>query len=224
MIKTRLKDMVITSRDLKDSVRPILRGTGIGFVIGVLPGAGATIASFLAYATEKRVSKHPELFGTGIIAGVASPEAANNSSTGGAMIPLLTLGIPGSGTTAVMLGALTLFNIQPGPFLFTKNADFVWAFIASMYIGNVMLLVLNIAFVPAFVSVLRTPYTILAPLILIFCIVGVFSLNYSVLDLWIMLIAGGDRILHEEARLSCCPDGSGYRPRWADGDRAAAIA
>ena len=169
---------------------PIARGTLIGFAVGVLPGAGATIASFLAYATEKRLSKAPEAFGTGVIQGVAAPEAANNASTGGAMIPLLTLGIPGSSTTAVMLGALTLFSLQPGPLLFTRNPDFVWGLIASMYIGNVMLLVLNTAFVPAFVSVLRVPYTVLAPLIAIFCVVGVYSVNYSVLDLWIMLFFG----------------------------------
>jgi putative tricarboxylic transport membrane protein len=156
----------------------------------VLPGAGATIATFLAYAVEKRLSKTPEKFGTGMIEGVASPEAANNSSTGGAMIPLLTLGIPGSGTTAVLLGVLTLFNLQPGPLLFTKNGEFVWALIASMYIGNVMLLVLNIAFVPAFVSLLRVPYRVLAPLIAIFCVVGVYSVNYSVTDLWFMLVFG----------------------------------
>lgn len=187
IMKTTLREMLITKKDLKDSAMPIARGTIIGFVIGVLPGAGATIASFLAYATEKRFSRTPELFGTGMIEGVAAPEAANNASTGGAMIPLLTLGIPGSGTTAVMLGALTLFGIQPGPLLFTNNPDFVWGLIASMYIGNVMLLVLNIAFVPAFVAVLRVPYTVLAPLIGIFCVVGVYSVNYSVLDLWLML-------------------------------------
>jgi putative tricarboxylic transport membrane protein len=190
IMKTTLREMIITRKDLKDSTMPILRGTIIGFATGVLPGAGATIASFLAYATEKKLSKTPELFGTGMIQGVAAPEAANNASTGGAMIPLLTLGIPGSSTTAVMLGALTLFNIQPGPLLFTKNADFVWGLIASMYIGNVMLLVLNTAFVPAFVSILRVPYTILAPLIAIFCVVGVYSVNYSILDLWIMLVFG----------------------------------
>jgi putative tricarboxylic transport membrane protein len=190
IMKTTLREMIITRKDLRDSTMPIVRGTLIGFVVGVLPGAGATIASFLSYAAEKRVSKTPELFGTGLIEGVAAPEAANNASTGGAMIPLLTLGIPGSSTTAVMLGALTLFNIQPGPLLFTKNPDFVWGLIASMYIGNVMLLVLNTAFVPAFVSVLRVPYTVLAPLIAIFCVVGVYSVNYSVLDLWIMLSFG----------------------------------
>jgi putative tricarboxylic transport membrane protein len=187
IMKTSLREMLITRKDLKDSTMPIVRGTLIGFATGVLPGAGATIASFLAYATEKRLSRTPELFGTGVIEAVAAPEAANNASTGGAMIPLLTLGIPGSATTAVMLGALTLFSLQPGPLLFTKNPDFVWGLIASMYIGNVMLLVLNTAFVPAFVAVLRVPYTVLAPLIAIFCVVGVYSVNYSVLDLWIML-------------------------------------
>jgi putative tricarboxylic transport membrane protein len=190
IMKTTLREMIITKKDLTDSAMPVVRGTIIGFVIGVLPGAGATIASFLAYATEKRLSKTPELFGTGMIAGVAAPEAANNASTGGSMIPLLTLGIPGSGVTAVMLGALTLFSLQPGPLLFTKNPDFVWGLIASMYIGNVMLLILNTAFVPAFVSVLRVPYTVLAPLIAIFCLVGVYSVNYSVLDLWVMLAFG----------------------------------
>jgi putative tricarboxylic transport membrane protein len=190
IMKTSLREMLITTKDLKDSAMPIMRGSIIGFLIGVLPGAGATIATFLAYAAEKRVSKTPELFGTGMIAGVASPEAANNSSTGGAMIPLLTLGIPGSGTTAVLLGMLTLFSLQPGPLLFTKNPDFVWGLIASMYIGNVMLLVLNIAFVPAFVAVLRVPYKVLAALIAVFCLVGVYSVNYSVQDLWIMLAFG----------------------------------
>ena len=190
IMKTRLREMLITRKDLRDSAMPIVRGSVIGFAIGVLPGAGATIATFLAYAAEKKFSKTPEKFGTGVIEGVAAPEAANNASTGGAMIPLLTLGIPGSGTTAVMLGVLTLFNLQPGPLLFTKNPDFVWGLIASMYIGNAMLLVLNIAFVPAFVALLRVPYKVLAPLIAIFCLVGVYSVNYSMLDLWIMLVFG----------------------------------
>ncbi len=190
VMKTTLRDMLITKQDIKDSAMPIIRGRVIGCLVGVLPGAGAAIATFLAYAAEKRISKTPELFGTGMIAGVASPEAANNASTGGAMIPLLTLGIPGSGTTAVMLGVLTLFNLQPGPLLFSKNPEFVWGLIASMYIGNVMLLVLNIAFVPAFVAVLRVPYRVLLPLIAIFCVVGVYSVNYSVFDLWIMLVFG----------------------------------
>jgi putative tricarboxylic transport membrane protein len=190
IMKTTLREMLITKQDIKDSAMPIVRGSIIGFAVGVLPGAGATISTFLAYALEKRLSKTPEKFGTGMIAGVAAPEAANNASTGGAMIPLLTLGIPGSGTTAVLLGVLTLFSLQPGPLLFTKNPDFVWGLIASMYIGNVMLLVLNIAFVPAFVAVLKIPYRVLAPLIAIFCMVGVYSVNNSVLDLWLMFAFG----------------------------------
>lgn len=190
IMKTTLREMLITKQDLKESTMPIVRGSIIGFAVGVLPGAGATISTFLAYALEKRLSKTPDKFGTGMIAGVAAPEAANNASTGGAMIPLLTLGIPGSGTTAVLLGVLTLFSLQPGPLLFTKNPDFVWGLIASMYIGNVMLLVLNIAFVPAFVAVLKIPYRVLAPLIAIFCMVGVYSVNNSVLDLWLMFAFG----------------------------------
>mgnify|MGYP003382278933 CR=1 FL=1 len=190
IMKTTLREMLITKQDIKDSAMPIVRGSIIGFAVGVLPGAGATISTFLAYALEKRLSRTPEKFGTGMIAGVAAPEAANNASTGGAMIPLLTLGIPGSGTTAVLLGVLTLFSLQPGPLLFTKNPDFVWGLIASMYIGNVMLLVLNIAFVPAFVAVLKIPYRVLAPLIAIFCMVGVYSVNNSVLDLWLMFAFG----------------------------------
>ena len=189
-IKTTLRDLILSKQDLKDSTGPIARGTILGFVVGVLPGAGATIASFLSYALEKRISPNPEKFGTGTIEGVAAPEAANNASTGGAMVPLLTLGIPGSGTTAVMLGAMMLFGLQPGPLLFQKNPDFVWGTIASMYIGNVMLVILNIVFVPFFVRALMIPYSILAAFIVLFCIVGVYSVNFSTFELWIMLIAG----------------------------------
>ncbi|MHB9098517.1 MAG: tripartite tricarboxylate transporter permease, partial [Syntrophales bacterium] len=143
--KIRIKEVWPNRKEWGESAGPIARGTIIGFIVGVLPGAGGTIASFLSYATEKRVSRHPELFGKGAIAGVAGPESANNSSTGGAMVPLLTLGIPGSGTTAIMLGALMMFGLQPGPLLFQKNPDFVWGVIASMYIGNIMLLIMNVA-------------------------------------------------------------------------------
>ena len=127
----------------------IVRGTVLGFVIGVLPGAGPTIASFLAYTLEKKVSRHPEEFGHGAIEGVAAPESANNAASAGAMVPMLTLGIPGSATTAVMLGGLMMWGIRPGPLLFEKNPDFVWGLIASLYIANVMLLILNIALHPA---------------------------------------------------------------------------
>jgi len=189
-IKTTLRDLILNKQDLKVSTGPIARGTILGFVVGMLPGAGATIASFLSYALEKRISAHPEKFGTGTIEGVAAPEAANNASTGGAMVPLLTLGIPGSGTTAVMLGAMMLFGLQPGPLLFEKNPDFVWGTIASMYIGNVMLVILNIVFVPVFVRALMIPYSVLAAFIVLFCIVGVYSVNFSTFELWIMLVSG----------------------------------
>jgi putative tricarboxylic transport membrane protein len=190
VIRTTLREMVISRKELKDSAPAIGRGTLIGFGCGLLPGAGGAVSALLSYAVEKKLTKHPERFGKGAIEAVAGPGSADNASTGGHMIPMLTLGIPGSSTTAVMMGALALFNIQPGPFLFSQNPDFVWGLIASMYIGNVMLLVLNILFVPAFVSVLRVPFSFLGPLIVIFCIVGVYSVTSSVLDLWVMLVFG----------------------------------
>lgn len=186
VITTGLKEMVITRQDLKESAPAIGRGTLIGFFVGILPGAGASVASILSYAAERRLSRHPERFGTGEIAAVAGPGSADNASAGGAMIPMLTLGIPGSSTTAVMMGALMLFNIQPGPFLFTKHPDFVWGLIASMYISNAMLLVLNIVFVPVFVSALRIPFSVLGPLIVIFAIVGVYSISGSMFDLGVL--------------------------------------
>lgn len=190
VIKTSLREMMVTKQDLKESAGPIGRGTVIGFLAGVLPGAGGVVAALMSYATEQRLSKHPERFGTGEIAAVAGPGSADNGSTGGAMIPTLTLGIPGSATTAVMLGALSLFNIQAGPFLFQQNVEFVWGLIASMYIANVMLLALNILFVPTFVYILRTPMALLAPIIVIFCLVGVYSVSSSMLDLWMLWCFG----------------------------------
>ena len=190
VIRTRLREMVITRQDLRESAPAIGRGTVIGFIVGVLPGAGGTVASMLSYAAEKRFSKHPERIGKGDIAAVAGPNSADNAATGGAMIPMLTLGIPGSATTAVMLGALAMFNIQPGPFLFARDPDFVWGLIASMYIANVVLLALNILFVPAFVLALRMPMAALQPLIVLFCVVGVYSAGSSMLDLWVMFAAG----------------------------------
>lgn len=168
-----------------------LRVNGVvGFVVGVLPGAGATIASFLSYALERRVSKHPERFGTGVMEGVAGPESANNASTGGALIPLLSLGIPGSGTAAVMLGALMIFGIRPGPLLFQDHAEFAWTVIASLYISNAILLMLNVPLVPIFASVLRIPYVYLYPVIVGFAIVGTFSLSNDVFDVWVMMVFG----------------------------------
>ena len=185
-----LRDVMLTATDWARSRWAMVRGTVLGFFIGVLPGAGPTIASFLAYALEKKVSRHPGEFGHGAIEGVAGPESANNAASAGAMVPMLTLGIPGSATTAVMLGGLMMWGLRPGPLLFEKNPDFVWGLIASLYIANVMLLVLNVAFIPMFVRALRIPYSVLMPLIIVFCITGAYSLNNKVWDVGTMLVFG----------------------------------
>jgi putative tricarboxylic transport membrane protein len=185
-----LRALLPSKQDFKASRFAMVQGSVLGFFIGTLPGAGATIASFMSYIVEKRFSKHPEKFGKGAIEGVAAPEAANNSETGGSMIPLLTLGIPGSGSTAVMLGILILYGLQPGPLLFTKSPEIVWPIIASMYIGNVALLVLNLPLVPMWASILRFPYYVIYPAILLISIVGVYSVHGSMFDVWILLLFG----------------------------------
>lgn len=179
-----------TFKDLTDSKWAMVRGTAIGFVIGALPGAGATIASFLSYGVEKSASKQPERFGKGAIEGVAGPETANNAACSGAMAPLLALGIPGSGATAVMLGALMLYGLKPGPMLFTTSPDFVWALIASMFVGNVILLIMNLPMVPLFALSLRISYSLLYPIIIVICMIGVYSLNSSIFDIWMMWVFG----------------------------------
>jgi putative tricarboxylic transport membrane protein len=168
----------------------IVRGTVMGFSVGVLPGAGPTVASFLAYTVEKKVSKHPGQFGKGAIEGVAAPESSNNAAATAAMVPMLTLGIPGSATTAIMLGGLMMWGLRPGPLLFEKNPQFVWGLIASQYIANVLLLILSTAFIPLFVRALRIPYSILMPLIVIFCVTGAYSLKNNVWDVGVMLVFG----------------------------------
>ncbi len=177
-------------QDWKDSFGAIWRGSIMGFVIGVLPGAGATIASFMAYGLEKKLSKHPEKFGTGVIEGVAAPEGANNAAAGGAMVSLLTLGIPGSGTTAVMLGALMIHGLRPGPMLFSTHPDFVWGLIASMYIGNVLLVILNMPLIGVWVRLLKVPYSVLMPMIITISAVGVFATDNNIFDMWIMFFFG----------------------------------
>ncbi|MBM4315381.1 MAG: tripartite tricarboxylate transporter permease [Deltaproteobacteria bacterium] len=177
-------------RDWKDSLGAIWRGSIIGFFVGVLPGAGATIASFMAYALEKKLSRHPEKFGTGVIEGVAAPEGANNAAAGGAMVPLLTLGIPGSGTTAVLLGALLIHGLRPGPLLFSTRPDFVWGVIASMYIGNVMLVIQNMPMIGIWVRLLKVPYKVLMPLIITISAVGVFATDNNIFDMWVMFFFG----------------------------------
>ncbi len=168
----------------------ILRGTVIGFFVGILPGAGATLASFLSYDIEKRIAANPQTFGRGDIRGVASPEAANNAAAGGALLPLLTLGIPGGGATAVMLGALMMLDITPGPLLFQKSPELVWGLIASMYLGNFLLLILNWPLVNLFARIMAVPARYLMPMVLVISTIGVWSLSYSSMDLISMGICG----------------------------------
>jgi putative tricarboxylic transport membrane protein len=179
-----------TKQDLKDSSAPIVRGSILGFFIGVLPGAGATLASFFAYIMEKKLSKNPKKFGLGAIEGVAAPEAANNGASGGALIPLLTLGIPGSGTTAILMGALIMYNVQPGPLLFADHPKIAWGLIASMFIGNLMLLVLNMPLVKIFAKIIETPAKYLLPIIVAISIFGVYAVQFTTFDL-VLLIACG---------------------------------
>jgi putative tricarboxylic transport membrane protein len=188
--RLRLRDVLPGMPDWVRSRWSIVRGTVLGFSVGVLPGAGPTVAAFLAYTVEKKVSKHPEKFGKGAIEGVAGPESANNAAATAAMVPMLTLGIPGSATTAIMLGGLMMWGLRPGPMLFEKNPQFVWGLIASQYIANVMLLILSTLFIPLFVRAVRIPYSILMPLIVVFCITGAYSLKNNVWDVGQMLVFG----------------------------------
>jgi putative tricarboxylic transport membrane protein len=167
-----------------------VRGTLLGFFLGILPGGGAVIASFASYAIEKKISKTPERFGHGAIEGVAAPEAANNAAAGGAFIPLMTLGIPPNVVMALLLGAFIMHGLQPGPLLMIQRPDVFWGIVASMYIGNAMLLVLNMPLIGMWVQVLKLPYRILFPLILMFCIVGVFASGNASFDVLLMVIFG----------------------------------
>lgn len=186
----KIERVLPTKQDLKDSAKPIVRGSLMGFFIGVLPGAGATLASFFSYVAERKFSKHPEKFGKGAIEGVAGPESANNAASGGAMIPLLTLGIPGSGTTAILMGALIMYNIQPGPLLFDDHPEVAWGLIASMFIGNLMLLVLNMPLVKVFAKIIQTPKKYLLPIIIAISFFGVYAVQYTTFDLYLLLACG----------------------------------
>jgi putative tricarboxylic transport membrane protein len=190
IFKTELKGLLPNLRDWKESIWPILRGSGLGFFLGILPGGGAVISSFVSYGVEKKVSKHPEEFGKGAIAGVAGPESANNAATAGAFIPLLTLGLPSNAVMAILLGALMIYNMPPGPRLITSHPDLFWGLVTSMYIGNAMLLVLNLPIIGLWVKILKIPYPILFPLILLFCLIGAYSLNTNPVEIGLMLIFG----------------------------------
>lgn len=189
-VPSKLRELLPSMDDMKRSRGAIAQGSVVGFLIGILPGAGATVASFVSYTLAKKTSKTPERFGKGAIEGVAAPEAANNSETGGAMIPLLTLGIPGSGTGAVLLGALVLYGLNPGPLLFNEHPEVVWPIIASMYLGNVALLILNLPLVPLFAKLLQMPYWVMYPGILLISVVGTYSVNGSIFDVYVLAAFG----------------------------------
>ncbi|MGY9015630.1 MAG: tripartite tricarboxylate transporter permease, partial [Rhodospirillales bacterium] len=180
----------ITMAEIRESIGAIFRGGILGFFIGVLPGAGAGIAAFISYSIEVQVSKNPEKFGTGEIKGVAGPESANNAASAGAMVPMLALGIPGSATTAVMLGAFYIIDVQPGPLLFVTRPDIVWGLIAALYLGNIMLLILNLPLVGLFVRILYLPMRWLLPAIVVIAATGVLSKNGAVLDVLFMSALG----------------------------------
>ncbi|MBJ7577846.1 tripartite tricarboxylate transporter permease [Devosia sp. MC532] len=182
-----LRSLIPTKQDVKESTMPTVRGTLIGTVLGILPGTGATIASFIAYATEKRVSKTPQIFGKGAMAGISSPEAANNAAVQSAFIPTLSLGIPGDAIMAVMLGALMIHGISPGPGLVNQHPELFWGLIASFWIGNVILLILNLPFIGVFVRILKIPYDALYVAMLFFICVGVFSIRNNVFDIFLVI-------------------------------------
>jgi putative tricarboxylic transport membrane protein len=191
VLKTSLKGLFPNWQDWKRSLGPIGRGAGVGFFLGILPGCGAVVPTFISYAMEKRISRTPERFGKGAIEGVAGPEAANNAATNGTLIPLLSLGIPPNINMALLMGALMIHGLRPGPLLLKEHPDVFWGIITSMYTGNLMLLILNLPLIPLWVRILRVPQYLLLPLIFLFCVIGIYSVNNNYMDIFVMAIFGG---------------------------------
>ncbi|WP_026819829.1 tripartite tricarboxylate transporter permease [Arthrobacter castelli] len=189
-IKATFRDLLITKSELRRSVAPALRGTGLGFGLGTLPGAGATLASFMSYGVERSFGKFKKQVGKGAVEGVAAPEASNNAAANASFIPTLALGIPGSGTTAILLGAFVIFGIQPGPLLFEQQPELVWGLLVSFFVGNLILLVLNLPLAPVFAQILRVPYSYLYPIILLMSLVGAFAIGNTSFALWVVFGAG----------------------------------
>lgn len=190
IVTAKIKNILPTLKDWADSIWAIVRGTLLGFFMGIIPGGGAIVATFASYAIEKKISKHPDEFGKGAIQGVAAPEAANNAAAGGAFIPLLTLGIPPNAVMAIFLGALMIHGLEPGPLLIHEAPEVFWGLIVSMYIGNVILMVLNLPLIGLWVKILKVPYFFLYPLIILFCLIGVYSVRNNAADVVIMFIFG----------------------------------
>jgi TctA family transporter len=187
ILKEKIKDLLPSWKETKECFPAILRGTGIGTILGILPGGGAALPPFAAYAIEKKISKHPERFGTGEIRGVASPESANNAGAQTSFIPMLTMGIPTNALMALMIGALMIHGIQPGPMVIQKQPELFWGVVASMWIGNLMLLIINLPLIGFWVALLKTPYRLMFPAIIMFCCVGAFASMNSVFSVWLML-------------------------------------
>ena len=190
IIKTNLSRLLPNREEWGRSLGAIVRGTGIGFFLGLIPGVGAIIPTFMSYILEKRLSKHPEQFGNGAIEGVAGPETANNAYANASMVPLLTLGIPSTPTIAVLMGAFIINGLTPGPFLFAEKPQLVWAVIASFFVGNVLLLILNLPLVGLWAKLLQVPYQYICVGTLVFCVLGAYSINQSVFDIWVMILFG----------------------------------
>src|SRR4030043_2447091 len=190
ILKTKIKGLLPNKEDWRRSVKPIGRGTFLGFFLGILPGGGAIISSFVSYALEKKFSKNPEQFGKGAIEGVAGPESANNSATSGAFIPLFSLGIPANVVMALLLSAMMIHGLRPGPLMLSEHPEIFWGTVASMYVGNIMLLALNLPLIGIWVKILKIPYRTLFPLILLFCLIGAYSVGTNVFDIFVMLFFG----------------------------------
>jgi putative tricarboxylic transport membrane protein len=190
VFQTKLRDLLPSRQDWRDSSGPIARGSILGFFLGIIPGGGGMIASFISYAVEKKVSKHPETFGTGDIRGVAGPESANNAGAQGAFIPMLTMGIPCNVVLAILMGALMIHGVIPGPRMLIEHPRVFWGVVGSMYIGNIMLLVLNLPLIGLWVRLLKVPYSILFPFIFLFCLIGAYTVGNNIQDIYIMIFFG----------------------------------
>lgn len=189
-IPTKISQLLPNSRDITQCIGTWVKSTILGFIVGVLPGAGATVASFLAYTVAKTTSRNPESFGKGAIEGVAASESADNASNAGALLPMLTIGIPGSASTAMLMAILMMFSLRPGPLMLIEHPEIFWTVVATLWVSNIMLVIINIPFIPVIVQFLRIPYYLLYILILVIASIAVYSINYSSFDLWLMAISG----------------------------------
>ena len=219
----RMRDLWPSMKDFRDSWRPVLRGTGLGSLLGILPGGGAVLAAFASYTLEKKVAKDPSRFGKGAIEGVAGPESANNAAAQTSFIPLLTLGLPSNAIMALMMGAMIIQGIQPGSAVMTKRPDLFWGMVASMWIGNLMLLVINLPMIGIWVRLLSVPYRLLYPAILLFCVIGIYSTNTNMAQLVLCAVFAVFGYILLQIRMRAGAAGAGIHSRAADGRKSPAI-